>query len=129
MYFVGLTSKLLEAFVIIAQKMGCVPICFFPPICFGDQVIFVWVEGSLREVSHFRDGKWTESVAVGSEAFVTATKEKLGLKAKGREVVGRDGSYELRESPAAYKVILGHENAVLRLQNEYCWDDIGCIST
>ncbi len=45
------------------------------------------------------------------------TKEKLGLKAKGREVVGRDGSYELRESPAAYKVIFGHENAVLRLQN------------
>jgi putative transposase len=88
-----------------------------------------WVEGYLREVSHFRDGKWTESVAVGSEAFVTATKEKLGLRAKGREVVGRDGSYELRESPAAYKVILGHENAVLRLQNEYCWDDIGCIST
>ncbi len=46
-----------------------------------------WVEGYLREMSHFRDGKWTESVAVGSEAFVTATKEKLGLKAKGRQVV------------------------------------------
>jgi putative transposase len=29
-----------------------------------------WVEESLREVSCFRDGKWTESVAVGSEEFV-----------------------------------------------------------
>ena len=30
-----------------------------------------------------------------SEEFVTAAKEKLGFKAKGREVVGRDGSFEL----------------------------------
>ena len=88
-----------------------------------------WVEESVQEVSHFRDGKWTASVAVGSEAFVTATKEKLGSKAKGREVIGGDGSYELKESPTPYKGILGHENAVLRPQNEYPWDDIGWIST
>ena len=53
-----------------------------------------------------------------------ATKEKLGFKAKGREVIGGDGSYELRESPAPYNGILGHENAVLRPQNEYPWEDI-----
>ena len=88
-----------------------------------------WVEESVQEVSHFRDGKCTDSVAVGSEAFVMATKEKLGFKAKGREVIGGDGSYELGESPASYKGILGHKNAVLRPQNEYPWDDIGCIST
>jgi hypothetical protein len=56
---------------------------------------------------------------VGSESFVAATKEKLGLKAKGRKMVGGDGSYKLRESPAPYKGILGHENEVLRPQNEY----------
>ena len=60
---------------------------------------------------------------------MTATKEKLGSKAKGREVIGVDGSYELRESPGPYKGILGHENAVLRPQNEYFWDDTSCIST
>jgi putative transposase len=88
-----------------------------------------WIEESLKEGSHFRDEKWTESIAVGSETFVTATKEKLGFKAMGREVIGGDGRYELRESPAPYKGILGHENAVLRPRNEYPWDDIGCIST
>jgi putative transposase len=46
----------------------------------------------LQEASRLRDGKWTESVAVGSKEFVTATKEKLGFKAKGREVVGRNGA-------------------------------------
>jgi hypothetical protein len=44
----------------------------------------------------------------GSEEFVTATKEKLGFKAKVREVVGRDASFELREPPATYR---GHFDA------------------
>jgi hypothetical protein len=83
-----------------------------------------WVEESLSNGDHFRDRKWTESVAVGSELFVTVTKEKLGVKGKGREVIGGDGSYELRESPAPYSGILGHENEGLRLKNTYFWDDI-----
>ena len=47
--------------------------------------------GSQRE----RKPRWTESIAVGSEGFVRETKEKLGIKAMGREVIGADGSYEL----------------------------------
>ncbi len=82
-----------------------------------------WVEETLSRNGHLRDGKWTESVAVGSEAFATATKEKLGLRAKGREVVGGDGSYELREAPGAYKPILGHENEALRLENTFFWGE------
>jgi len=58
---------------------------------------------------------------VGSEMFVTATKEKLGLRAKGREVVGGDGSYELREAPGDYKPISGLESVALRLENAYFW--------
>jgi putative transposase len=87
-----------------------------------------WVEESLMEVGRFRDAKWTESVAVGSEAFVAATKEALGYKAKGREVIGVNGSYELRESLAPYKGILGHENRVLRPENECFWEDSSGIS-
>ena len=66
-------------------------------ICWGQSQFFLvlikpstsggWVKESLTERSHFRDEKWTKSVAVGSERFVTSTKEKLGFKAKGREVV------------------------------------------
>lgn len=83
-----------------------------------------WVDEALSKEERFRDGKWTESVAVGSKLFVTATKEKLGVKGKGREVLGGPGSYELRESPAPYKAILGYENDSLRPQNTYSWDDI-----
>jgi len=82
-----------------------------------------WLEESLRGCPRDRDGKWTESVAVGSEGFVSATKEALGVKGKGREVIGGEGVYELRESPGLYKGILGHENGGLRPKNTYFWDD------
>ena len=58
---------------------------------------------------------------MGSESFVIATKEALGAKGEGRAVIGGDGSFELRESPGAYRVILGHENGTLRPKNEYFW--------
>jgi len=65
-----------------------------------------WIEESLKVGSYFRDGKWTESVAVGSEGFVMATKERLGFKARAREVIGGEGSYELKESSRPYRGIL-----------------------
>ena len=43
----------------------------------------------LKQVRHFRDGKWTEGVAVGSWVFVTETKERFGIRAKRRKMVGR----------------------------------------
>lgn len=52
---------------------------------------------------------------MGSESFVTAMKENLGIKGKWREVIGDDGSYELRETTEAYKAILRHENDAVRL--------------
>jgi putative transposase len=82
-----------------------------------------WLEEAVLKGDRRREGKWTESVAVGSEPFVNATKEKLGIAAKGREVTGADGNYELRESPAPYRTILGHENDGLRPQNLYFWND------
>jgi putative transposase len=83
-----------------------------------------WVEEAIEKEDHFRDGKWTESIAVGSESFVKAAKVKLGIKAKGREILGQDGSYRLGESPVPYKGNFEPENEALRLQNEYLWEDI-----
>ena len=87
-----------------------------------------WIEESLKEAGHVRDEKWTESIAVGSEPFVIVTKERLGFKARAREVIGGGGSYELKESPAPYIGTLGHENAALRAQNEYFWNASALIS-
>ncbi len=78
-----------------------------------------WVEEALSGDGQLRDCRWSESIAVGSELFVTITKEKLGAKAKGREVVGGNGSYVLQEPPAPYNTFLGHENDVLSLENAF----------
>jgi hypothetical protein len=83
-----------------------------------------WVEESLHVDDHHRDEKWTESVAVGTERFVTAIKERLGIKVKGREVIGENGSYELREPRVPYGGTFTPQNDLLRLQNTYFWDDI-----
>jgi hypothetical protein len=55
---------------------------------------------------------WLGPTRQQSEPFVEATKEKLRFKGKGRKVVGEIGTYQLRESPASYNGIIGHENAV-----------------
>jgi REP element-mobilizing transposase RayT len=81
-----------------------------------------WIEASL-EKDNIRDAKWTESVAVGTESFVRSTKTKLGIKAKGRKVVGGHGSYSLRESASPYRANLTGENGAVRPQNEYFWKD------
>jgi len=79
--------------------------------------------------SHVLDGKRAESVAVGSESFVTARKGKLGFKAKERKVIGVNGSYELTELLARYRGPLRDENEVLRPENGYFWEDTSYIST
>ena len=56
------------------------------------------MEEALQKQSRERDGRWSESIAVGSEAFGRDTKEKLGIRAVDREIMGKEGFYELRES-------------------------------
>ena len=81
-----------------------------------------WIEEAVAKGNHRRDGKWTESIAVGSESFVNVTREKPGIKAKGRNVFGAEGSCELRESSGRYESILGFKNRSLSPQNAYYWN-------
>ena len=81
-----------------------------------------WVEESLRVRTGGRQPKWTQSIAVGSEPFVEKIKAELGIKAIGREVMGEDGIYELRERDVSYNAIFARENAGLRPINTYFWN-------
>lgn len=51
--------------------------------------------------------------------FVEDTKQKLGMKAHGREVIGGDGTYQLREATEPYGCTFGPKNDDLRLENRY----------
>ncbi len=82
-----------------------------------------WVEDALSVGEFSRESMWTETIAVGSRRFVEGVGEKLGVRAAGREVLGANGSYELRESEAAYSCNFDTENGPLSLENAYFWDD------
>ena len=82
-----------------------------------------WVEEALEKQSYCkREARWTESIAVGTEAFVRETKEKLGMRAIGRELVGGNGSYELREPEIPYDAKIDLEKEDLRLDNRFYWE-------
>ena len=57
-----------------------------------------WVNDALKKDSHQRERRWTESVAVGSKAFIEQTKQQLGFRAKGRKIDEHEETYELRET-------------------------------
>jgi REP element-mobilizing transposase RayT len=82
-----------------------------------------FVEEALQKKGRERDGRWSESIAVGSKAFVRDTKERLGIKAVGREVIGDGGSYELRESEVSYGANFSPENGHLRQENAFFLDE------
>ena len=82
------------------------------------------VEEAINGMDQNRDSKWTESIAVGSERFIDATKKILGIKAKDRKRIGHGKSYELRESSAPYGFNFTLENGHLSLQNAYFWADL-----
>jgi hypothetical protein len=82
-----------------------------------------WVKETLEGQGRARQPRWTESIAVGSEAFIRETKEKLGIKAMGREVIGASGSYELREPEIPYEAHFSPENDDLRQENAFFWDE------
>lgn len=67
----------------------------------------------MRAETHTRESKWREIIAVGSKQFVEATKTRLGISGKMREVVGREAGYELRETAIAYNSYFDPKNAIL----------------
>ena len=83
----------------------------------------VLVEESLQRHDYNRQSQWTESIAVGSKAFVRGTKERLGIKALGREVIGSGGTYELRQTAHSYSISFKGKNGDLRQKNAFHWND------
>ena len=66
---------------------------------------------ALEENADKREGRWTESIAVGSSPFVEGIKTGgSSPMAKGRSVQPTGGAFELREAQSAYNSIFDPEN-------------------
>jgi putative transposase len=80
-----------------------------------------WVEEALGRDGNVRDGKWSESIAVGTKSFVERIKEKLGFKAVGREAVPAGDAFELKETVVAYMGSSMGKMGPLSPDNTYPW--------
>ena len=69
-----------------------------------------------------RQDEWTGSIAVGSKSFIESVKASLGFRAKGRNVIQSGEGYQLRESPAPYKVLFEAESEDIDPENIVFWD-------
>lgn len=78
-----------------------------------------WINETIKHENFARNGKWTESIAVGSREFVAQTKESLGVNAIGRKVSDSGSTSALQEMQTAYRGNLGGENGILRDENTY----------
>lgn len=82
-----------------------------------------WVAEALRQDALKRDERWSEALAVGSQAFVEKVKRDLEMKGRHRDVDGKQGTYVLREQRKAYRRTFTAENDVLRLKNTVIWSE------
>ena len=81
-----------------------------------------WIRAPLGGAEMGRDEIWTKSVAVGSEDFVRRTRQRMGIKVKGRKVVEKGGAFTLREPMSDYGLYSGPENSPIVPENRYLWD-------
>ena len=81
-----------------------------------------WVTSFLENGDCFQDSKWTQSIAVGTLEFVEYTKQKLGIRARGRKVVEAGDAYQLREPQVSYLSNFDVKNDDIDTENTYFWD-------
>jgi len=82
-----------------------------------------WVEEYCSDGGKSRKEEWTESIAVGSKAFVEKVKALLGFRALGREVIQGAEGYQIREDLSCYKALFGAEKGDIDMKNTYFWDN------
>jgi len=82
------------------------------------------VEQALKQDVLKRDERWSQALAVGSQAFVEKVKHELAMKARHRDAEETEGSFTLRQPWFPYICDLRPENDVLRPKNTVFWSEI-----
>jgi REP-associated tyrosine transposase len=73
-----------------------------------------WIEEASRSPSLEKDGRWTESIAVGEGDFVENIKAALDIGHRGPTVIIKDGSCILKEDETSYQPFFRGKNQLLR---------------
>lgn len=63
-----------------------------------------WTTEYLGQEHFHKESCWTESIAVGNKDFVERVRTKLGVKAQGKRIVEKSGTFKLREPRTSYSL-------------------------
>ena len=76
-----------------------------------------WIEEELNKSLQVRQGKWSQSIAVGDKSFVEQIKKHLGIRSKGRKILEDEDDYQLRDRQTDYG-----DRAQFNSSNSFYWD-------
>ncbi|MBD3412933.1 MAG: transposase [Candidatus Aminicenantes bacterium] len=68
-----------------------------------------WINSKLDSKDMKRKSSWTESIAVGSENFISKVRTDLKGKAKNRKIIESRGQFILKESLNSYNIVFSME--------------------
>ena len=80
------------------------------------------IDETIENNSLQRQDAWTESIAVGTQEFISETKRNVASSSIGRNIHERDGMFELREPSVSYSAHFDPQKHVLRPENTYLWN-------
>jgi putative transposase len=80
-----------------------------------------WVEEALNSSVMMRQGHWSESIAVGTPAFLGEVEARLGARASGRRIVTCQDGHELKENPGDYVAQSGAEKDLPSPETWHYW--------
>ena len=75
------------------------------------------IEDAVETWAHKREGRWTESVAVGSREFVKQVDERLDPRLRKRKITKHNRSFELHEDQNSYSDDFAPKTDILSKRN------------
>jgi putative transposase len=72
-----------------------------------------WIDEGLAKGNPFREGRWTESLAVGGEVFVKEIQKALGARAISRSIIEDGEQKQLRDLQQPYSAHFAPEKISL----------------
>ena len=76
-----------------------------------------WVEEALRDRRRQREGRWSESIAVGGRSFVEGVRRGLGSRGRYRSIVQEGEDHVLREPEELYECNFDTETVALSTES------------
>ena len=109
-----------ERYLIINRKMLLEFFSIEDENCFR-QEHHNWVTIELKNNVSTRNPFWSESIAVGSEPFISDIQQKLASRAQSRSMISANGTTILKEPKKPYTTVFDSKKDVLSLENTYFW--------